>query len=59
MAVASTSWTSLASARLPYEEQQRYNHSGTDTGLDTQDGLTLALGWESRSGRTPMDIADS
>jgi hypothetical protein len=29
---------------LPYEEQQRYNQLGTDTGLETQDGLTLALG---------------
>lgn len=28
----------------PYEEQQRYNQLGTDTGLETQDGLTLALG---------------
>mgnify|MGYP003394359806 FL=1 len=29
---------------VPYEEQQRYNQLGTDTGLETQDGLTLALG---------------
>jgi hypothetical protein len=29
---------------LPYEEQQRYNQLATDTQLETQDGLTLALG---------------
>jgi hypothetical protein len=32
------------SAALPYEEQQRYNQLATDTQLETQDGLTLALG---------------
>ncbi len=29
---------------VPYEEQQLYSQLGTDTGLETQDGLTLALG---------------
>jgi hypothetical protein len=29
---------------IPYEEQQMYSQLGTDTQLETQDGLTLALG---------------
>jgi uncharacterized membrane protein YgcG len=31
------------STTLPYEEQLRYNQLGTDTQLETQDGLTVAL----------------